>query len=693
MCAANTFSWQKSTQPTYSLHFSHFSLLRMIVLLVCWPMLISMATAQQEGDADLEAAFDRKIRAQSTRDLQSVVSLCKSAIEKGLDEEGVVQAKQLASTALIEHAEQLTKRIFGEGRPDPRWQVFRADALARLQEATELQPQQWQAYMMIAELNVNLPSGDKEMALEAINAVISGNAEDRKLLSKALFFRASLSEDERERIDDLNQAIKIDPENRDAIRIRGVTRLLSDDLDSGVVDIQQWLESDSVSIANYLEVVQLFLTLSEQERVDDEDESVDVDGESEQRLSDDKLAKEDAAGSTAESDSDSATTTSETRRSKLHTAAAQVVQRAIQQFPEEPRFLAANAQLLLTAEQFDEAILAINQAIEIDAQQNDDVKNLGFLLARGQIYARQKKNEQALADFQEILDAPETRGSELPKAAAGQARLDILIESEQFAEAIEVFRAMLSGSRNDLRIMRTIAILHNANDEPRKAIVIYNELLSTAEELEQQSDSDPDRLTNLSLKHETLRGRGDSHLSLGMHADAVADYDQALNYHAKTGELLKKLSGDDLPADEHTLNNLAWVLATSPMDEVRDGQRSIELANQAAEATQFKEAYILSTLASGYAEIGDFEAALKWINQAIEINQKDRQKEETTRNLEQKDSLRKEKDSYLEKQPWREIKNIEDPDSDDGKIENDNNEAKTGDDKDGEADQQEHDDQ
>ena len=66
------------------------------------------------------------------------------------------------------------------------------------------------------------------------------------------------------------------------------------------------------------------------------------------------------------------------------------------------------------------------------------------------------------------------------------------------------------------------------------------------------------------------------------------------------------------PEESGLLNNLAWVLATSPNDKVRDGKRSIELATKACELTEYKEAHILSTLASGYAEEGDFETAKKW---------------------------------------------------------------------------------
>ena len=67
------------------------------------------------------------------------------------------------------------------------------------------------------------------------------------------------------------------------------------------------------------------------------------------------------------------------------------------------------------------------------------------------------------------------------------------------------------------------------------------------------------------------------------------------------------------------LNNLAWVLATSPDDELRDGKRAIELAKPACEVTEYKQAHILSTLAASYAESGDFDTAVEWSKKAVDV--------------------------------------------------------------------------
>ena len=67
------------------------------------------------------------------------------------------------------------------------------------------------------------------------------------------------------------------------------------------------------------------------------------------------------------------------------------------------------------------------------------------------------------------------------------------------------------------------------------------------------------------------------------------------------------------------LNNLAWLLATSSDETVRNGAEAVRLAEQACARTQFKDAIMVGTLGAAYAEAGRFTNATASAEQAIEL--------------------------------------------------------------------------
>jgi hypothetical protein len=59
------------------------------------------------------------------------------------------------------------------------------------------------------------------------------------------------------------------------------------------------------------------------------------------------------------------------------------------------------------------------------------------------------------------------------------------------------------------------------------------------------------------------------------------------------------------------MNALAWIYATSPQAELRNGPEAVRLAEGACKITQRQMAAILDTLAAAYAEAGRFDDAVK----------------------------------------------------------------------------------
>ncbi|MBI2481808.1 MAG: hypothetical protein HYV60_25130, partial [Planctomycetia bacterium] len=85
----------------------------------------SHVMAEDKGLADLDKATDLQLTAQTSQDLDQVVSLCESAIAKGLDKDNTEFAKQLIVSSLWQQASQRSARIFGQPRPDPDWRNIR----------------------------------------------------------------------------------------------------------------------------------------------------------------------------------------------------------------------------------------------------------------------------------------------------------------------------------------------------------------------------------------------------------------------------------------------------------------------------------------------------------------------------------------------------------------------------------------
>ena len=282
-------------------------------------------------------------------------------------------------------------------------------------------------------------------------------------------------------------------------------------------------------------------------------------------------------------------------------AAQQAFDRAIKLAPDSSGALLQRARVRAMRGDRPEAIADLDKAIRIAP---DEVVPL---VLRARIHQQAGDAERAAADIERVL----AKHPDHP--AAIELRGLIAAERNDYPAAIRDFRKLVAQKPDDAVIMAQLAMLYMAAKQPRQAIRRFTRSI----ELDEKNFG-------------SWRGRSDAEISIGDHKAARADLEKALELQ---------------PDDAGVLNNLAWLLATSPDDAIRDGKRAIELARKACEETQWKQPHIISTLAAGYAETGDFAEARKFSQQAVESEGS---------SPEVKTQLQGELASYEAEKPWRE---------------------------------------
>jgi protein O-mannosyl-transferase len=94
---------------------------------------------------------------------------------------------------------------------------------------------------------------------------------------------------------------------------------------------------------------------------------------------------------------------------------------------------------------------------------------------------------------------------------------------------------------------------------------------------------------------------GNAFLRQGSFKEAIAQYEMAVAL---------------APEDPHSRNNIAWTLATSSDNSIRDGAKAVGFAQQAVALSGGREPQFLRTLGAAYAETGRFTEAIVAARQA-----------------------------------------------------------------------------
>ena len=97
-------------------------------------------------------------------------------------------------------------------------------------------------------------------------------------------------------------------------------------------------------------------------------------------------------------------------------------------------------------------------------------------------------------------------------------------------------------------------------------------------------------------------------------------------------------------------NALAWILATQPDAARRKGEEALLWAQRACSVSNNLDPSHLDTLAAAYAEVGNFEEALRWIARAIQLAQSANQSAEIIASFKQRQQLYQAGQAYHEEQ-------------------------------------------
>ncbi len=553
---------------------------------------------ENAGQADLDKATEKKLSAETLDDLGDVLKYCESALKAGLNPANKQFAEDLYTSTLLQRGTFYTQAVFDRktGELSPQADQLRALALGDLEKVVARDTKAGPAFLMIAKLE-NLPGGDPGKAYKAADQAVTLIKDEPNLQTAALIVRGQLQKDPEKQVADFTEALKLTPADAEALRSRAIYYLAHSKNEEALADLKQL---DTPGSQNELIKQLIGETLFLLKRNDD---------------------------------------------------AMKAFDEAVKMRPGSPFPYINRARIRAEQNDTKGALDDLDLALKI---QND---NPAALFTRARIY--QQTNDAAKA--QEDIDAALKNGSgrlipELVRARGLRAMIAaeagdykqliddmkdlrkiapqntdlleelalLLLRSKQYDEAIARFDELSKLLPKNVGVLTELAFLYMLNKQPEKAIDAFSKVIEVDDK-----------------NFRAYRGRGDSYLNLGKHAEAIKDYEAAY-----------KLGAPDDSDMSGLLNNFAWVLATSPDDKLRDGKRSIELGTKACELTEYSKPHILSTLAAGYAETGDFDTAIKWSSKAVEVAQAGVPDPDEDDDV--ADQLKKELQSYKDKKPVRE---------------------------------------
>jgi tetratricopeptide (TPR) repeat protein len=241
----------------------------------------------------------------------------------------------------------------------------------------------------------------------------------------------------------------------------------------------------------------------------------------------------------------------------------------------------------------------------------------------GLLLAREKKYDQAAAEYEAALKInprSATAHNDLARLLQTEGRLD---ESVRHYLAALQFDSSLAQAHNNLGVLYlqkgqladAVAQLREAlRLNPGNVETEYN--LALAFNQQQQWKEASEILQRIAPAQPK-------------NANVQYQYGLALAHQGKTREAMSQYAHAILltPDFAEALNELAWIAATDPHPELRNGPQAVEMAGRACELTGREQPAMLLTLAAAYAETGRFSEAMAAAEKGRDIAKAKRNKQ------------------------------------------------------------------
>jgi Flp pilus assembly protein TadD len=187
----------------------------------------------------------------------------------------------------------------------------------------------------------------------------------------------------------------------------------------------------------------------------------------------------------------------------------------------------------------------------------------------------------------------------------------LLFQRGQRSEAIEHYRAALRLVPNNMEVINNLGCALIDENQSREGLELLHRVVAA-------NPTDPVLTINM----------GRALAKTAQYPEAIACYQYALKLQpdsAKARVLLSKALVEVReavrlnPNQVELLNCLAWLLATSANPEWRNGAEAVQLAERAAQLTQYLNSPVLDTLGAAYAEAGRWQEAIATAQKAIAL--------------------------------------------------------------------------